>query len=1078
MNWCWSIFCWGTILAVAAALVVGGCFYLRLDDEIRRHVETVFAKHYPGLEVRVGKARFEQNQGISISELSIGAQNRADGEPPMFVVDELYLVGDVRVQDLLSGNPHLERIVVRRPRIQANRLGEGRWNLMELWPLPKFSDEAPEIRIEDATVTLADRSRVAERPLTLRGIDLTLTPQQTGSAAAEAGKTARRLQVVGTVSGAPAQQITVNGTIGPDDGLLDLTVDVRSLDMSPELVAAIPCRLPSACDGVQLYGNLDATLRLTRAASSESPLSCAMEALLTRGRLESSWLAKPLTDLTVNLRADPNRLFVERLAGKFGTASVALACERSGWLLNSPMSLAGSVEGLTVDHDTCASLPATLQRVWQRFQPAGTVNAQVQLTFDGRQWQPELTAQCRGVSLTDAEKFPYRLGQATGTLKLGRSTTTGNVELGIDLTATGAGRPVQITARYDDLRIPIAGIASVVTPHRPTGWIEIAGSGIPIHEQLLAALPENVESFARSLTPAGNLDFRWRHVRTSPTQSRGDTELELKLTDCAVQYDRFPYPLEQIQGLVTAQNGQWTLHDLTGRDRQGAASITCGGSAVATPGGMDVQLAFHGANLPLDENLRQAVSPRVQTAWAELRPEGRVNFTASVTRRPGQAKPDVEVELRPNQQTVSLTPTFFPYRFDQIDGRAIISADKVDLQQLRARHGRSNFSASGSWQATADGGWQLALSGLNVDWLSLEPDLLTALPPGLKKVVERLRPIGSFDAFGSTLNFVRRGEGTPVAASWDVNIGCHQASLRGELPLENVSGGVRVLGQCDGPSCRSYGELAIDSLVWRDVQLTNVHGPFWTDSEFCLLGQPATEKLAQPPRRVTADLYGGSLTADVFVQHAGQSRFRADISLGGASLNRISSERFRGPDDLTGTVSGKLALEGAGKSTYTLKGGGELHVVDANIYELPQLVSLLKVLRVRAPNTTAFNSCEMQFEIHGEDVFFRQLDLLGDVVSLYGRGQANFDRQLNLVFYTLVGPGRLPIPVLNTVLSQISEQSLQLKVTGPLENPIVAREALPEVNKILQQIRSKAEEGASAVTAPAAAAVPWAPLQR
>jgi hypothetical protein len=61
----------------------------------------------------------------------------------------------------------------------------------------------------------------------------------------------------------------------------------------------------------------------------------------------------------------------------------------------------------------------------------------------------------------------------------------------------------------------------------------------------------------------------------------------------------------------------------------------------------------------------------------------------------------------------------------------------------------------------------------------------------------------------------------------------------------------------------------------------------------------------------------------------------------------------------------------------------------------------------------------------------------------------------------------LPVPLLDNIVSQISEQSLQLKVTGPLENPDISREALPEVNKLLQQM-----------TAPAAAVVPWTPLQR
>ena len=75
------------------------------------------------------------------------------------------------------------------------------------------------------------------------------------------------------------------------------------------------------------------------------------------------------------------------------------------------------------------------------------------------------------------------------------------------------------------------------------------------------------------------------------------------------------------------------------------------------------------------------------------------------------------------------------------------------------------------------------------------------------------------------------------------------------------------------------------------------------------------------------------------------------------------------------------------------------------------LVRLLKVLTNRPPTTTAFNRCDMQFAIQGEHVHFQQLNLLGDAVSLYGKGETNFDRELDLVFYTLIGPADLPIPL-------------------------------------------------------------------
>jgi hypothetical protein len=98
----------------------------------------------------------------------------------------------------------------------------------------------------------------------------------------------------------------------------------------------------------------------------------------------------------------------------------------------------------------------------------------------------------------------------------------------------------------------------------------------------------------------------------------------------------------------------------------------------------------------------------------------------------------------------------------------------------------------------------------------------------------------------------------------------------------------------------------------------------------------------------------------------------------------------------------------------------------------------------------------MQFAVQGERVRFQRLNLLGDAVSLYGEGETNFDRELNLVFYTLIGPADLPIPLWKTIAGQVSQQGLQLKVVGSWDNPDVQSEALPAVNEVLQQIQAGA----------------------
>jgi hypothetical protein len=223
----------------------------------------------------------------------------------------------------------------------------------------------------------------------------------------------------------------------------------------------------------------------------------------------------------------------------------------------------------------------------------------------------------------------------------------------------------------------------------------------------------------------------------------------------------------------------------------------------------------------------------------------------------------------------------------------------------------------------------------------------------------------------------------------------------------------------------------------------------------------------QTPRPITADAYGGSLTANIRINHETAPKFRAELAIGGAELARFATERLGGPKDLSGTVSGKLSLENVGNSLQTLVGGGEMHVVNANIYELPVLVSTLKVLKNRSPNTTAFNRCDMQFTLQGERVVFNQLQLLGDAVSLYGRGEAGFDRQVNMVFHGLAGPADLPIPGVSFIMRQATQQILEIKVDGTWDQPITQVNALPTVNNMLEQIQAVGTAG-PAVTSPSA----------
>lgn len=1090
------MFLWALGLVVATALLGGVYLYLHLDDQICRHVQRVFASHYQTLQVEVGSARYEQGTGIIVNDLRLLERRAGGGAPqPILTVEELLLVSDARLDEVLSGKPRVKEIFVRRSRLRAALQPGGSWNVAVLLPPPKLSDEAPKVTIEDAILVLEDARSSAPALLSLREIDIKLTPVPPAQ-----GVVHGALALEGSITGAPARSIELRGTVLPEAGSFDLAAEVRSLELSPELLASMPGMLCEKLHGFELYANADATCRVARQGNHTAPMTWSTTISLARGRLSHPMAPQPATELSAQIVASESQLAVKQLSGKYGAADIALACNRTGWSADAPMGLSAKVANLAIGPELQSVLPERLEKLRQRFRPLGIVDAELQATFDGRQWRPHLTAHCRDMALTDAEKFPYPVEAAHGVVSLTRSEASGGTQLDLDLTGSAGGRPIRIVAQLDRLSVPkiplgasgaggsvafgdempsVYGVQQVSATSaagpeaKPTGWVEVSGAGVSLHAQLLAALRPKAQLFVRSLHPQGLIDFRWRYERLDPAAEEGETSLDLKLVDCAMQYERFPYPLEQVRGTVTARNGHFTLTDLVGRDRQGSAVVTLQGEADSSDAGLAMAVVVRGSNVPLDDNLKLALSAPVQQVWSELRPQGRINFLANVERPLGQEQPAIRVEIQPQEKTVSVEPTFFAYRFEQVEGKAIVTDGRVDLQQLRGLHGRSLFTANGLWQAAQGGGWQLQLTNVNADRLTFDTDLLRAVPPGVQKVMDRIRPIGNFNAFNSTFRFLRRPESPQIASQWDVQLACHQASLRGDLPLDNLTGGILLRGSNDGANVSAFGELKIDSLIWNDVQFTNLRGPFWTDSTVCYLGQQASAKVGQPPQRVNADVFGGTISSDVTLQHAGQPNYTADILLAGVDMGRFARERLGGPNDLTGVVSGKLALASAGRSIYTLTGKGDLHVVDANIYQLPPLVAMLKVLRNRSPNSTAFNRCDAEFDIRGEHIHFNHLNLLGDAVNLYGRGETNFDRRLDLTFYTLWAPVDLPIPPLKTLFGHVSEQGLQLKIDGTWDNPQIHREAFPMINQVLAELQNGAQQGAAAVTPPAAANIPW-----
>jgi hypothetical protein len=670
--------------------------------------------------------------------------------------------------------------------------------------------------------------------------------------------------------------------------------------------------------------------------------------------------------------------------------------------------------------------------------PVGQVDLDAKLSFDGRTWKPDATATCRGMSFK-YHKFPYRVRNSTGKLRLLDDV------LYTDLVAYAADRPVRITARTID------------PGPRFTGWVEVQGTDLSVDDEALACLPEKSGAFVRALHPRGRFSFLARYEKTDPAATVMRPKITLSLIDAAIRYDHFQYSLEKIHGTLSMVDNRWTFDNLR------SGNVTCRGSLTPLSEGHELELHFTALDVPLEEPLFAALKPHVQQVWADLRPRGSIDrLDIDVIHRSATKQLDITVTGRkwpPTEQTassaVSIEPVWFPRRFENLFGLVSYRNGRVVIHDVRATHGRTQVATSGTCHLDGGGGFLVQLESLVAERLMVDREFVEALPPAIRKPVADLNVAGAVDARGS-LTFAREGGvQQPVVSRWDLTFGLMQNSLEPSVRIDNVHGAVRLVGTHDprrGYTCQ--GELDLDAATYKGYQFTQVRGPFEIQPQQVVFGTRARRLAApQTPAPVTAKIFDGTVAGDCVVMTGSEPGFTLAAQLSAADLGRYAREMLPGRQDLSGKVLATTQLWSSGRGAHALRGQGRIRLRDGDIYELPVMVSLLKMLSVRAPDSSAFSSADIDYRIEGEHFYFDRINFHGDAISLLGKGEMDFNRQTNLNFYAIVGRDEVRLPLIRPILSEASRQMMEIRVSGPIDQPRIVSEAFPGARQFLQQVQ-------------------------
>ncbi len=1028
---------WALPITVAGVVAAGAIGSSRLGEEVRSRVQQRLAQEFPTLSVQVQGASLVEGEGIVVRGVSLIDPSLPKECRQMLWIDEVRLACSTNLADLIAGAPQISAVRLRRPVVHAVRQAEGRWTVAGLLKQRAGGGLLVPVTIEDATLLVDDVLR--QTRVAVRQLSLDVEPDESEGNAGWA-------TVRAVAAGDLFERASVAGRVAVASGMFDLRGAVQAFEMTPRVVGMLPEGSGQTVESLRdriagLRGRISMDWQAAGTLTALEAAVFSVTGRLESGRFEHASLPSAMSDVTAGFQVDRTGLRFEKLEAHAGSTLLRGSGRYAGWTNTADFDLLLEAERLVVGRHWEGLLPASMASQWSKLLPAGEVDVRAQVARRNGTIEPNVSLRCRNVSLTHY-RFPYRLDRTVGTVVLEGKA------LSIHLTGQAGGHPVQVQGSFRT----VSPSPATNEPGGTYGTLEVRGENMRIDDTLLAAMPSRSADIIRTLRAAGTFDFVFRHDRTPTLPGGHVNSLGIRLVQCSMAYAGFPYPLSNVSGSIRMDRGHWTIRDITGSNDTGV--VRCNGMLVPgadNDGELTLQLA--GTGVVLERELRDALPAGVRQIWDDVDPRGNAEFSATVRHHVKARRTEVEIEATPQGDTVSIEPAWFPYRLEHLRGQLHWKDGQLTFEQVRGTHDRTTVTAGGVCRFVPGGGWHVSFEQLSADRFRADHDVLQALPVGLQQAISAVDLRGLLSLAGSL--DIHSTAGSP-AASWDMQLDLEQGSLDVGTPIEHVHGGIRLRGQSDKNSWQTFGDMAIDSAMWRGMQLTAVQGPLAMDASGVRFGATAARAGEQgAPRRVSARVAGGTLLLDGSVAAGDPGGFALAASLGDADLERLAGDTLSSAHPYRGRVFSTVEVSGSRGGAHSLAGRGQVRLRDADIYELPLVVAMLKMLRVKAPDLNAFGSSIVDFRIEGPRAYLDNIELSGDAISLVGNGEIDFDSNVHMTFRSIMGDSATQLPAMKRVLGGASGQFMLIHVDGTLPHPEMTSEAFPTLAAAIQKLQSQ-----------------------
>ncbi|MEC9094836.1 MAG: AsmA-like C-terminal region-containing protein [Planctomycetota bacterium] len=1010
-----------------------------LNDQIRKTVEEKIGQVFgqANVEVTLDQAEYKRGRGIRFRGLRL-----VEGTLPLVSIDTVFIQSEVDLWGLINGELAARSIELDGIRIYARQDEEQGLNFERIFrhlqiPNQSVAVESPEIHLRDCVVSC--QLERGAKPIELRLKQGEVRP----------GKSLGGLLATASISSDwfKSVQLSLDYAVDSQDWRVWGSAD--QLLITPEVFESLPAEIQKEALALKaLQAKVDFDFEVSSQGGGSAVPRFFLIGHLNEGKISDARLPFPITELTANFSADNAGISFENVIADSSLGQMHLNFTTEGLSANSPFELLAKVDPLFLDQRLISRLPPEAREFLQKFSPVGNIKLNSKLSFENGRWVPDVVVDLLDVSFA-FHKFPYPLTHSTGRITLDEE------KIKIDIEAFASGKRVKMQGEFFDPGPSSFGELSV----------DLEGQ-IPIDAKVLVAMemkPE-VAAITKKFHPRGSFGFQglFQRVKKSNGQIEERFKHQVPVQDVEFKYDRVPIPFTNVFGTFVITQGGTRFQGFRGLNVK--SENFAEGSWDRVNG---LNLTIDSFDVELNESLKNSLPKAAIKFWDDLRPSGTLQAVRSHLRAiPAQPVDfDFQVHHQDGEHSVAVNPNWFPYELKNISGVVSFQPNQFKIFSFKGQHRKSVLSVRGDG-AYDSLGWECSLERIHFDRLVPDREFTSALPEALGNVVDSFRVTGMTNvvgkmAFKSTLPVVSATEtsSNQLQTTWDLTADIDQGSLVCGVEIEDIYGAVRVTGVARGEQFESFGGLEIDSLVWNDLQFKNVRSPIYVDNNVALLGLWATaKKPGTTPEPLSAVLFGGRLAANAQFSLHGNQPFQMQATLNAGDLEEFTFELAPSYSDIVGDGYGGIRITGDNTGTHSLRGEGQMRLVDAKISEVPIMLGLLKILSVNQIDRTLFNESKIDFTIKGEHVFFDNLEFLGDAISIKGNGEMDFEQNIDLQFYTAVGRDGFRIPLISPVLGIASQQILVIDVEGTTQDPKVKKNFFKILNGKLKSNLEDLEE--------------------